>query len=115
MTVLQVNTHFEMGKFQTIYNANLFVGHKAKNPFVYKPFNIKEIEWQIDGQSYPDTRYNMDWNTGDVLTPYYDLLSGINAALDNVSPCITLSDFKDHAAIFCLDLSPGIVKIKLIF
>ena len=105
---MQVNTHFEMRVFKTRFTIPPFIaGHKAKNPFVYKHFNIKEIEWQIDGTSYPHTRYNMNWTTGDVLTPYYDLLSGVGAGLDNVSPHLSLSAFKDHAAIFCLDLSPG--------
>ena len=50
----------------------------------------------------------MNWGpNGDVLTPYFHLLAGIGAETDNVSPHLTLSAFRDHAAIFCLDLSPG--------
>ena len=83
------------------YNADL-----TKNPLLYKHYNLKGLEFHIDGKSYPATRYNFDWSKGDVLSGYFNLMKGIGAGGDHVSPNITLDAYKDHATIFCLDHAP---------
>ena len=92
--------------FMCLVEHDSFSGTLAKNPLVYKHHNLKEIEFHINGKSYPATRYDFDWTKGNFLPGYFDLMKGIGAGSDNVSPNVTLDAFKDHAAIFCFDRSP---------
>jgi len=91
--------------FMVMVSHDSYSGAKEKNPFHYKHFNLKELEFHVNGKSYPTSRYNFDWNNGNVLTGYFDLMKAIGAGGDHVSPNITLDAYKDHASIFLsLDL-----------
>ena len=92
--------------FMVMVSHDSYSGAKDKNPFHYQHFNLKELEFHVNGKSYPASRYNFDWNNGNVLTPYYDLMKAIGAGGDHVSPNITLDAFKDHASIFVLNREP---------
>ena len=92
--------------FMVMVDHDSYSGAKNKNPFHYKHFNLKELEFHVNGKSYPTSRYNFEWNNGNVLTPYFDLMKAIGAGGDHVSPNITLEAFKDHASIFVFDNSP---------
>ena len=124
--VLGEQVPFKM--FMVIIDHDSFAGNLEKNPLVYKHHNIKEIVFHVNGKAYPANRYDFNWTNGDFLTGYFDLMKGIGAGSDNVSPNVSLDVFKDHAAIFCFDRSPddccgvhthlpmtGQVHVELIF
>ena len=92
--------------FMVMVSHDSFSGAKDKNPFHYQHFNLKELEFHVNGKSYPTSRYNFDWTKGNILTPYFDLMKAIGAGGDHVSPNITLDSYKDHAPIFVYDRSP---------
>ena len=92
--------------FMVIIGHDNYNGNKAKNPLQYKHYNLQGLEFHINGRSYPATRYDFDWTKGNVLTGYQDLMKGVGAGGDHVSPNITLDAYMDHASIFCFDRSP---------
>ena len=92
--------------FMVIVPHDSYNGDLSKNPLQYKHYNLKGLEFHISGKSYPATRYNFDWTKGDVLSGYFNLMKGIGAGGDHISPNITLDAYMDHATIFCLDHAP---------
>ena len=92
--------------FMVIIDHENYHGKLTKNPLQYKHFNLKGLEFHVNGKSYPTTKYDFNWGKGDVLAGYFDLMKGIGAAGDHVSPNITLEDYKDNASIFVFDRAP---------
>ena len=57
-----------------------FSGHMEKNPFVFKPHNLKSIRFNVNGTMYPTTQYNLDFNKNDVMSAYMDFLHSIGTS-----------------------------------
>ena len=79
-----------------------FVDHQAysgnfkTNPFAFEPFGIQKINLKVNGQSYPATPYNIDFENGDFLPIYDDMLRSIGFSEINESAGISKSEFRNH-------------------
>ena len=79
-----------------------FVDHQAylrnykKNQVAFETFGIRKINLKITGISYPATPYNMDFESGDFLEIYDDMLRSVGYSEINETSGITKSDFRTH-------------------
>ena len=73
-----------------------YTGNYQKNPFAFETFGIQKINLKINGQSYPATPYNVDFENGDFLPIYDDMLRSIGFSEINESAGISKSEFRKH-------------------
>ena len=85
---------------------SIVTGVFTKNPFHYHHYNLKGLQFHVNGKTYPATRYDFDWTKGDVLAGYFHLMNGIGAGGDHASPNITLDSYMDNTSVFCFDRAP---------
>ena len=82
-----------------------FVGHQAytgsfpKHPFTSKNFGVYKIHLKVNVKSYPATPYNIDFENGDFMDIYDDMLRSVGFSEINESAGSSHSEFQIH--IFC--------------
>ena len=73
-----------------------YTGNYQKNPFAFETFGIQKINLKVNGQSYPATPYSVDFENGDFLPIYDDMLRSIGFSEINESAGISKSEFRKH-------------------
>ena len=73
-----------------------YTGNFQKNPFAFKNFGVQKINLKVNGQSYPATPYNVDFDNGDFMDIYDDMLRSIGFSEINESAGISKSEFREH-------------------
>ena len=73
-----------------------YTGNFQKNPFAFKNFGVQKINLKVNGQSYPATPYNVDFDNGDFMDIYDDMLRSIGFSEINESAGISKSEFRKH-------------------
>ena len=71
-------------------------GNFEKNPFAFKNFGVQKINLKVNGQSYPATPYNVDFDNEDFMNTYDDMLRSIGFLEINESAGISKSEFRKH-------------------
>ena len=74
----------------------IYTGNFQKNPFAFKNFGVQKINLKVNGQSYPATPYNVDFDNGDFMDIYDDMLRSIGFSEINESAGISKSEFREH-------------------
>ena len=73
-----------------------YVGTYKKNPFLFGNFDICKINLKVNGVSYPATPYTPNFEGGDFLEMYDDLLRGVGYSESNETAGITKDEFRNH-------------------
>jgi hypothetical protein len=73
-----------------------YVGNYRKNPFAFETFGLQKINLKVNGVSYPATPYNVDFESGDFMEIYDDMLRSVGYSEINETAGITKSDFRNH-------------------
>ena len=73
-----------------------YTGNYQKNPFAFETFGIQRINLKVNGQSYHATPYSVDFENGDFLTIFDDMLRSIGFSEINESAGISKSEFRKH-------------------
>ena len=59
-------------------------------------FGARKINLDVNGQSYPATPYNVDFENGDFMDIYDDMLRSVGFSEINESAGISKSEFRSH-------------------
>ena len=73
-----------------------YTGNYKKNPFAFENFKIQKINLKVNGISYPATPYNIDFENGDFLEIYDDMIRSVGFSEINESAGISKSEFRSH-------------------
>ena len=73
-----------------------YTGNYKQNPFAFENFGIQKINLKINGTSYPATPYNVDFENGNFLEIYDDMLRSVGFSEINESAGISKSEFRHH-------------------
>ena len=73
-----------------------YTGNFQKNPFAFQNFGVQKINLKVNGQSYPATPYNVDFDNGDFMDIYDDMLRSIGFSEIHESDGISKSEFRSH-------------------
>ena len=73
-----------------------YTGNYKQNPFAFENFGIQKINLKINGTSYPATPYNVDFENGNFLEIYDDMLRSVGFSEINESAGISKSEFRNH-------------------
>ena len=73
-----------------------YTGNFKKNPFAFENFGVQKINLKVNGQSYPATPYNVDFENGDFMDIYDDMLRSVGFSEINESAGISKSEFRSH-------------------
>jgi hypothetical protein len=108
---------------RTEYNANLFseqvprrvvlglventayVGSQRQSPFVFKPFNLREITLTANGFNYPASPYNLDFTSNKFVRAFHDMNEGVGMVGSTESNGISLEKYKDGWTIYVFNLT----------
>ena len=77
-----------------------YTGNYKQNPFAFENFGIQKINLKINGTSYPATPYNVDFENGNFLEIYDDMLRSVGFSEINESAGISKSEFRKFFTIF---------------
>ncbi len=84
-------------------------GHLALDPFYFNHYNIKRFWLDINGKSYPQQGFDMDFSVTPpkVLRAYRELQKQTgNCWHTGQSNCVGLRDFQDGLTLFAVDTNP---------
>ena len=73
-----------------------YTGNYKKNPFAFENFGIQKINLKVNGTSYPASPYNIDFENGDFMEIYDDMLRSVGFSEINESAGISKSEFRSH-------------------
>jgi hypothetical protein len=73
-----------------------YTGNYKKNPFAFENFKIQKINLKVNGISYPATPYNIDFENGDFMEIYDDMIRSVGFSEINESAGISKSEFRSH-------------------
>ena len=73
-----------------------YTGNYKKNPFAFENFGIQKINLKVNGTSYPASPYNIDFDNGDFMEIYDDMLRSVGFSEINESAGISKSEFRSH-------------------
>ena len=73
-----------------------YTGNFKKNPFAFENFGVQKINLKVNGQSSPATPYNVDFENGDFMDIYDDMLRSVGFSEINESAGISKSEFRSH-------------------
>ena len=82
-----------------------YVGSQTKSPFVFKPYNVREITIMANGRQYPAVPYDLSWADSKYTRPYHDLHEVLQMANTTDSNGISLKDFKNHHCLYGFSLT----------
>ena len=82
-----------------------YVGSQTKSPFVFKPYNVREITIMANGRQYPAVPYDLSWADSKYTRPYHDLHEVLQLANTTDSNGISLKDFKNHHCLYGFSLT----------
>lgn len=89
----------------TFVAKDAYFGNFAKNPFYFKPFNVREITLYAGGYAFPRSPIIMNFKKSRYVQGYVNLLETLNIAQNDKS-CITLREFADGYFFYAVDLTP---------
>ena len=90
-------------------------GDKAKNPFNFQHFNLKEYEIRAAGRTFPNNRMPLDFDNGQYLPAWLDLMRTMDMESDGFGSLIDYEDYPDGFTIIGVDLTaalPSDVDVK---
>lgn len=82
-----------------------FLGAIGSNPFNFEHLNVTEISSYINGVSYPAIPFTTDFDKGDYLWPYKELLSVVNQGSTDAVMTISRSQFANEFTMFAFQFS----------
>ena len=107
----------------TAYSSNL-----KMNPFHFQNFDLSNIVFKVDGENVPPDGFKVDFDTGDYMRLYRNLLDCVGVSSDNTGIDLNLEDFKTGCCIVgysrCPDLcnlahshkgEPGVIDVNMTF
>ena len=80
-------------------------GDKAKNPFNFKHFDLKEHEVRAAGCTFPNNSLPLDFDKGQYLAAWLDLMRTIYMESDGFASLIDYEDYPDGLNIIGVDLT----------
>ena len=83
-----------------------FNGDQEKNPFNFKPYNLREVNLVVNGLLEPPNRYTLDISSSDTAGFYLDFLENIGIAGDNKEIGISKKDYYNGNFLIAFDRSP---------
>lgn len=89
----------------TFVSKDSYFGNVQKNPFYFKPFNVREITLYAGGYAFPRNALQMNFKKSRYIHGYVNLLETLNIA-QNDKGCITLREFADGYFFYAVDLTP---------
>ena len=85
-----------------------FIGSKEKNPFCFKPFNLKEIYLNAGGVIYPRDPLQTDFPKNQFFRSYLQLLESMGMGYPQNNSCaISPQLYKTGMCLFAFDLTPS--------
>jgi len=88
-------------------NAESYDGSWKKNPFMFEPFGVSQLNVHINGVPIHPMPLQLKWDANEGVLEYTRFLNNIGLH-QNHSNGITIQDFKKNTALFCYDLSPDL-------
>jgi hypothetical protein len=82
-----------------------YVGSQRHSPFVFKPYNIREITLTANGFNYPSAPYNLDFTGNRFIRAFHDMNEGIGMVGSTESNGISLAKYKDGWTFFVFNLT----------
>ena len=83
-------------------------GDKAKNPFNFQHFNLKEYEIRAAGRTFPNNRMPLDFGNGQYLPAWLDLMRTMDMESDGFGSLIDYEDYPDGFTIIGVDLTAAL-------
>ena len=90
--------------FGMVENA-AYVGTKSKNPFNFKHFNVREVSLMANGNCYPSTPFNLDFENGKYMRAYHEFMENLGYANSIETNGINCAQYKDGWTVFCFNLT----------
>ena len=90
-------------------------GDKDKNTFNIKHYNLKEYEIRAAGRTFPNNRMPLDFDNGQYLPAWLDLMRTMDLESDGFGSLIDYEDYPDGFTIIGVDLTaalPSDVDVK---
>jgi len=90
----------------TFLEKTAFFGDYTKNPFNFKPFDVREISINAGGYKYPRNPIELDFKKRQYVHGYVNLLEALNIAQNDRGNSLTLSEFANGFFFYAIDLTP---------
>jgi len=90
-------------------------GHKGKNPFNFNNYKLKEYEIRAAGRTFPNNRMPLDFDNGQYLPAWLDLMRTMDMESDGFGSLIYHEDYPEGFTILGVDLTgalPSDVDVK---
>ena len=82
-----------------------YVGSQLKSPFVFKPYNVREITIMANGKQYPSVPYDLSWGDTKYTRAFHDLNETLQMVNTTDSNVISLTDYKNHHCLYGFSLT----------
>ena len=82
-----------------------YVGDKAKSPFKFQPFDVRELAITAGGTTYPYAPYSMNFRTGHYARAFHDMQESVGCAGTLESNGINMARFGSGWTMFCFTLT----------
>jgi hypothetical protein len=83
-----------------------FTGAYDKNPFAFKHFNLEYLNLTADGVSNPNRPLQPQYNLGNAVREFYQLVSATGRHLKNQPLAIDREDFLNGYTLYAFNLTP---------
>jgi len=90
----------------TFVEKNSFFGDFTKNPFNFKPFNVREITVTAGSYTFPRNPIEMDFDNRRYVHGYVTLMEALNIANNDKGNSLTLAEFGAGYFFYAIDLTP---------
>ena len=98
------------------------------NPFHFKNFGLTNLTFKVNGEAVPSDGFKMNFETGDYVRLYKNLLESIGCSNGNNATDLSFEDFKSNSCILSYDGSadmcnmyhshtskPGVIDVAMTF
>jgi hypothetical protein len=82
-----------------------FNGSVGRNPFNFQNYDLREISVYLDGQNYSIKPLTANFETGQYISAYMSMFSGIGKENRDEGNDISRTDFGSGYGIYCFDLT----------
>jgi len=82
-----------------------FIGSKTLSPFMFKPFDIREITITANGHNYPAVPYDLNFSKNCYVRAFHDLNETLGMTNTTESNGISLHNFKNSCCLFGFNLT----------
>jgi len=112
----------------TFIEKSCYFGDFEKNPFNFKPYNVREITITAGGYNFPRNPIELDFDNKRYIHGYVNLMEALNLSQSDRGNSLTLSEFAQGYFFYAIDLTPdtcdgmfwelvqqGTVSVKVVF